>query len=313
MYILVSPFDRSFDDIWFTYFVPDFLQESVFLWVIVEIPFWKNIIYWVVLEIKNEIEKNINIKSIISVVYENKFLYDYQIELIKWISSNYFCLIHTVLYMFFPKNLFEKVKKGKFILEEKNALKYSENLDKTLTLEQQNIYDEIIKSSENKIFLFWITGSGKTEIYVNLIKKYLSLDKQILLLVPEIILTSQLADYLKKVFWNDVIVINSRVSEAQKTNYWISIYSWNAKIIVWTRSSLFYPYKNLWIIIVDEEHDNSYNSDNNPRFNSIEVVEKISDLLDIKVIFASGTPSVNNMYKAIKNKYKILNLFEEIK
>jgi len=100
MYIIVSPFDRSFDDIWFTYFVPDFLQESVFLWVIVEIPFWKNIIYWVVLEIKDKIEENVNIKSIISVVYQNKFLYDYQIELIKWISVNYFCLIHHVLYMF---------------------------------------------------------------------------------------------------------------------------------------------------------------------------------------------------------------------
>lgn len=313
MYILVSPFDRSFDDIWFTYFVPDFLQESIFLWVIVEIPFWKNIIYWVVLEIKEKIEENLNIKSIISVIYKNKFLYDYQIELIKWIASNYFCLIHQVLYMFFPKNLLEKIKKGKFNMEENKILKYEENIDKTLTIEQKKIYGEIIKSSENKIFLFWITGSGKTEIYVNLIKKYLSLDKQILLLVPEIILTSQLADYLKKVFWNDLIVLNSRVSEAKKTNYWISIYSWNAKIIVWTRSSLFYPYKNLWIIIVDEEHDNSYNSDNNPRFNSIEVVEKISELLDIKVIFASGTPSVNNMYKAIRNKYKILNLFEEIK
>jgi len=85
------------------------------------------------LEIKDKIEENVNIKSIISVVYQNKFLYDYQIELIKWISVNYFCLIHHVLYMFFPKNLFEKIKKGKFNMEENKILKYEENIDKTLT------------------------------------------------------------------------------------------------------------------------------------------------------------------------------------
>lgn len=314
MFVQIIPFDRSFDDLGFTYLVPDFLENSVFVWALVEIPFGNNIIKAIVIDIFNDFDnENISLKPIISVLYENQFLFNWQIEIIKWMAVYYFSLSHQVLWIFFPKNLLEKIDKNKFEFKASSKLNYNNNITKSLTPGQKEAYNQIKETDKNKILLFWITGSGKTEIYINLINDTLKSQKQVLLLVPEIILTSQVATNIQEVFWENVAILNSSVSRAKKTDIWQKIYSWDLKIIVWTRSSIFYPYSDLWLIIVDEEHDNSYISDSAPRYDSIEVVSKISDLLNIKLILASWTPAVSHMYKAIKEKYEIVNLFEEIK
>jgi primosomal protein N' (replication factor Y) len=116
---------------------------------------------------------------------------------------------------------------------------------------------------------------------------------------------------LKKVFWEQIIILHSGVSAAKKSQLWIDIYTWNAKIIVWTRSSLFYPYSNLWTIIVDEEHDNSYISDNAPRYNALEVAEKITDVYNIPLLLASWTPKVTTMYRWLKWDFTLLQLLEK--
>jgi primosomal protein N' (replication factor Y) len=93
----------------------------------------------------------------------------------------------------------------------------------------------------------------------------------------------------------------------------MDIYTGKAKVIIWTRSALFYPYNNLWSIIVDEEHDNSYVSDQAPRFHSLDIVNKISDLLNIPLLLASWTPSVTSMYKSVKWEYKQVSLLKKYK
>jgi primosomal protein N' (replication factor Y) len=93
----------------------------------------------------------------------------------------------------------------------------------------------------------------------------------------------------------------------------MDIYTGKAKIIIWTRSALFYPYNDLWSIIVDEEHDNSYVSDQSPRFHSLDIVNKISDLLNIPLLLASGTPSVTSMFKSVKWEYKQVSLLKKYK
>ncbi len=175
------------------------------------------------------------------------------------------------------------------------------------------MYMQIFVILEEKILFFWITWSWKTEIYINTIKDHLDAWEQSLLLVPEIILSNQLASKIKDVFWDDVLVINSTITEATKTKYFVDIMSWNAKIIIWTRSSLFYPYSNLWLIIIDEEHDNSYISDQSPRYNAIEIANKITDLNNNKLVLASWTPSIDSMYNGVKDYYKIVNLLEKYK
>jgi len=180
-----------------------------------------------------------------------------------------------------------------------------------LSQKQQETYEKIINSKNDKILFHWITWSWKTEIYMKIIEKNLKENKQTLVLVPEIILNSQIFERIEKIFPENIVLINSTISEAKKTKIRLDIYTQKSKIIVWTRSALFYPYKNLWTIIVDEEHDNSYYSDKNPRYSWVEVALKISELLKIKVILASGTPKINDMYKAIKWEFELISLMEK--
>jgi primosomal protein N' (replication factor Y) len=198
---------------------------------------------------------------------------------------------------------------------------YTFNFSNTLTQNQEKVYNDIKSSKNNKILLFWVTWSWKTEIYIKLIKDTLEAWKQSLFLIPEIILWNQILDKIKEVFWKDVIIINSTITEAQKTKYFLDILHNQAKIILWTRSALFYPYdNNLWLIIIDEEHDNSYISEKAPRYNAVEVAEKIAEISwklkaeswkEIKLLLASGTPSINSMYNWVKGKYELINLLEK--
>lgn len=316
MYALISPFFKSFDDQWLTYLVPDFLVWEIKQWQIVEIPFKENIEYWVIISLNNS--KNIDfddnkIKSLISIKDENIFLDKYRNKLLTRISSYYFTAIHNSNSLFFPKNLLEKIKKGKIDFNKIWNFDYKYNNQKDLNSEQLKSLNEIKSSKNNKILFYWLTWTWKTEIYINLIKEYIDNNKQVLFMIPEIILTNQLSKRIIDVFWEDVLIINSSITEASKTKNWLSINSWNAKIIIWTRSALFYPFNDLWLIIIDEEHDNSYISDSSPRYNTIEVAEKITELNWNKLILASWTPSVKSMYKWIKNEYEIVNLFNVYK
>src|SRR5690606_2652543 len=129
-----------------------------------------------------------------------------------------------------------------------------------LSEEQELAQAAIFKSFEthNITLLHGITGSGKTEIYINLIKKALDSDAQVLYLLPEIALTTQIVQRLKKVFGSSMGVYHSRFSDNERVEVWNGILNGNLKFVVGVRSSVFLPFDNLGLIIVDEEHDASY-------------------------------------------------------
>ncbi len=316
MYCLVSPFSNTFDTIWLIYYVPDFLVWDIILWQIVEIPLRDEIqiavVIWINSSLWNTPEDKI--KSLISIKYHHNFLWDYQIEILQFISSYYFTPIANSASLFFPKNLLEKIKKDTFIdFQTKNIYKYHDNISIEFSPAQKTAYDIISQSEKNKFLLYWITWSGKTQIYIQLIKDQLKNNKQSLLLIPEIILSNQISQTIKNTFWEDVLIINSTVSAARRTQYFSDIYNSKAKIIVGTRSALFYPYKDLWIIIVDEQHDGSFVSDQAPRYHGLDIVNKISDALNVKLVLASWTPSISSMYDSIKGKYQLVTLLEKYK
>ncbi len=315
MYILVSPFSKTFDEVWLIYFVPDFLSSQIKSWQIVEIPVRESIEIAVVLQVDVSIwdipeEK---IKSIVWIKNENIYLSEYQFSLIPWMAKNYFTAIHNVVSAFFPRNLREKIWKEtfSFIAKKEKAYNYVFNNVAEFSAAQQDVYNSISTWEHNKYLLHGVTWSGKTEIYIQLIQDNLEKGKQSLLLIPEIILTNQISDKIKKVFWEDVFVLNSTVTEAKKTEYWRDIYNNNAKIVVATRSGLLYPFTNLWLIIIDEEHDNSYISEQAPRFHALDLANEISDYTGCKLLLWSGTPSVKSMYSALKGKYKLVSLLEK--
>jgi len=315
MYSIVSPFTKTFDDLGLIYKIPDFLVWDIKLWQIVEIPLrtWSELA--LVLDIQEFITVSYDVSKIkeISCIFDERvFLNQYQLDTIPWISQYYFTPIHNATRLFFPKNLLWKIEKVKLELESKKQKQYSFDHNLDLSESQAKVYSEITDSTVQNILLYWITGSGKTEVYIKIIQDNILAGKQTLVMIPEIILTNQILTRLQKVFWKDVISINSSVTDATKTKHWVDIYTWNAKVIVWTRSSLFYPYNNLATIIIDEEHDNSYISDQAPRYNAIEVAQQITKLNWNKLILWSGTPSVATMYKSIKDdSFQVVNLLEK--
>lgn len=310
MLATVVIFWKSFDDIGFTYSIPE--NISAHQWMLVMVPWKEEVVLGVIIEVFETTTSDFVIKPIVSLYSSDIFLQSAQCRLIQWMAQYYFAGIHHVVGLFFPSNLLQKLQKRTFVWKKNMpSFEYTFTYNKILNSAQQEIFQHIIHSQKQHFLLYGVTWSGKTEIYIHLIAYYLKHNKQVLLLVPEIILTSQIFDRIQRVFWNEVFVLNSTVSDAKKTKYWESIYVWQAKVVVWTRSALFYPYNNLGLIIVDEEHDNSYISENTPRYDTIEVVKKMTELFDIKILLWSWTPKITHLYQWLKWEYEILNLFQE--
>lgn len=315
MYYRVIPFKRTFDTYGLIYSVPKNLQSDIFPGKIIVVPFRDTQELALCIHQVEESQLNCKIESIkdtISVQYEFIFLEQQQLKLICFIAQHYITPIHHALWLYFPRNLIEKILKN--TLEKIKISQYSyQSLNIVLSWEQEKIYKKIKWNSQNKHLIYGVTGSGKTQIYMKIIQDNLDLNKQTLLLIPEIILTSQIGERIKEAFWEDVIILHSGVTAAKKAKYWMDIHTGNAKIIIGTRSSLFYPYNNLGAIIIDEEHDSSYISDQAPRYHSLDIAEKLSELYNIPLILWSGTPRTTTFYRALKWEFQVLQLLEKYK
>ena len=185
------------------------------------------------------------------------------------------------------------------------------NDDVVLNEEQQKVAD-IIKNGGKKFYLLkGVTGSGKTEIYINLIKEAIKNGYGSLFLVPEISLTTQMTERLEKQFSDSVAILHSKLTDAEKRKEWTYIRTGEKKIVIGARSAIFAPVQNLKYIIIDEEHENTYKQDNNPRYHTKNVAIKRALIEgDVKVIFGSATPSFESYYQAEKNNIELVELKE---
>lgn len=180
-----------------------------------------------------------------------------------------------------------------------------------LSVEQQQTHYEILSSFKDHsiTLLHGITGSGKTEIYINLIKQALEGGSQVLYLLPEIALTTQIVQRLKKIFGKTMGIYHSRFSDNERVEVWNGILSGRFKFVVGVRSSIFLPFDNLGLIIVDEEHDASYKQqDPAPRYHARDVALIMSQMHHAKVLLGSATPSVETYYHAGLGKYGFVKL-----
>lgn len=166
--------------------------------------------------------------------------------------------------------------------------------------------------NSNVVNLLGVTSSGKTEIYISLIIEYLKSGKSVLFLVPEIALTTQLVLRFKEFFSNELIVYHSSISQNIRHEIWNELNSTNSsKIILGVRSSIFLPHKNLSLIIVDEEHENSYKQfDPMPRYNARDCAIFLSKFLNINCLLGSATPSLETYNNSINNKFSLVELKE---
>ena len=182
---------------------------------------------------------------------------------------------------------------------------------KKLSVNQNNALIEIESNflEKNVSLLHGVTSSGKTEIYVNLIEKELEKNNQVLYLVPEISLTTQLIVRLKKYFGDKLLVYHSKYSLDQRTETWKNVLKSSGKIILGARSSIFLPYNSLSLIIVDEEHENAFKQFNPaPRYNARDCAIYLGMLHNAKTLLGSATPSIESYFNAISNKYGLIKL-----
>ena len=183
---------------------------------------------------------------------------------------------------------------------------------KKLNQEQQKCFDGINLSIEKNEFsknlIYGITGSGKTEIYLQLIQRVLEKERAAIVLVPEISLTPQMVDRFLARFGEIVAVLHSRLSTGERYDEWQKIAIGEKKIVIGARSAIFAPIKNLGIIIIDEEHDISYKSDMTPRYNAKDLSKYIAEKNNCPLVLGSATPEISTMYNAKKNDISLYTL-----
>ena len=210
------------------------------------------------------------------------------------------------------------IEKGyiSFDIVGKNRNPFSEDIATsvafTLTDKQKNAVDSIINNKNLFNLLFGVTGSGKTEVYMQVINHALKMGKTAIMLVPEISLTPKTVKQFRSRFGDKVAVLHSGLSDGEKFDEWYRLYTGEATIAVGARSAIFAPITNVGAIIIDEEHDSSYQSDNNPRFETITVAKIRAKYNNCPLVLGSATPTIESFYKAQIGEYNLITLDKRI-
>ncbi len=287
-----------------TYELPEDMKSEP--GTIVEIPLRNNKTRGIILSAHDH-EPTFKTKKIIGEIVNIPHLRPWQVELMKHIADYYFCPLYKALKLFLPSTIIKSKKTIADPIGEEETT--TDELNKHELSNDQKSVLEGIRSTEKRVsLLFGVTGSGKTEIYMRLAEDQLKQGKQALILIPEISLTPQTLNRFEKRFPNQTSVINSQISIKERKEHWQRISSGSARVVVGSRSAIFAPFKDLGLIVIDEEHEPSYKQDQSPRYNTISIAEKIAVLVDIKVLLGSATPSLESFHKAKTGTYGLFEL-----
>lgn len=190
--------------------------------------------------------------------------------------------------------------------------KYGKTVAYKPTDEQKKVIDYLYSSIDSEkneeILLRGVTGSGKTEVFLQAIEKVINNGKNAIMLVPEISLTPQMVRRFVSRFGNRVAVIHSALSQGERFDQWNKIRNGEVKVVVGARSAIFAPFRNIGIIILDEEHENSYKSETSPRYHAIDVAAKRAKDENCILLLASATPSISEYYKAKQGAYTLFEM-----
>jgi primosomal protein N' (replication factor Y) len=306
----------------FTYFVPPPLEaqllnrrSQIVIGSLVRVPFGKNQLHTgVVAEIRKDIpEKLDKIKPIDAVLSEGAMVLSTQLRFWEWLSQYYLCNIGAIFKAALPPAFIEKGLLHHFRSKNLRNLSPLKNLS-PLSPPQQQAYSEIKSAFLTKevCLLHGVTAGGKTEIYTHLIQDTLNQGKQVLYLLPEIALTTQITSRLQQFFGKKMSVYHSKINHHERKDIWEN----NCPMILGVRSSVFLPFRNLGLVIVDEEHEPSYKQqDPAPRYHARNAAIVLASLHGAKTVLGSATPSVESFHNAQTGKYGYVRLdkrFESI-
>ena len=265
---------------------------------IVEIPIGKKTVVGVVY--KKVAEPSFKTRTIESIVSQ-KPLPAHLLKLSLWMQNYYQTPLAQILGSILPSGI-TKTRRKNTESSEVSDKKVGYRTNFLFTSQQQKAIEKIEKTNHGTIILHGITGSGKTEVYIDQAQKTITNGKSVILLVPEIALTSQLVLNFSQVF-GDISILHSRMTEAEKHKTWMKIHQ-NPKpqVIIGARSALFAPVDNLGLIIIDEAHEPSFKQEQTPKYSALRASSFLANELKIKTIFGSATPLVEDYYIASTDK-----------
>ncbi len=299
----------------FQYRIPEKLEGSIMLGSLISAPFGKGDrqLKGYVVNITDEpaIEPE-RIKDLSSLIYadKNERSMDNLLKLAAWMKERYGGTMINALKCVLPvKAAVRKTKTREDIILEKKDIAPIKPSD-----EQKAVTDAITadyeKGDRTPSLIHGVTGSGKTEIYINIIEKVVQSGKQAIMLIPEISLTYQTTQRFYDRFGDRVSYLHSRLSRGERYDRFQRAKNGELDVIIGPRSALFTPFPDLGIVVMDEEHDNSYRSESMPKYNTREVAEKLCDLTGAAFVMGSATPSLDAYYKAKTGEYRLYKLKE---
>ncbi|MFH1836679.1 MAG: primosomal protein N', partial [Candidatus Omnitrophota bacterium] len=255
-------------------------------------------------------------KPLLDIIDEEPIFNADMIALAAWIKDNYFCSWGEALEAMIPGPLKHgKIKMMPRVNEEAERVVPTE--PHIPNIEQSSVLGDInkcIDDNKHKVFLLHgITGSGKTEVYLQAMESVMARGKTGVILVPEISLTPQTVERFVSRFGQRVAVFHSKMLQSVKLLEWKRIKSGEARIVVGPRSAIFSPFEDLGLIVIDEEHEPSYKQDDVPRYHAREVAIERARMSGAPVILGTATPSLESYFKAISGEYKLIELTQRIK
>lgn len=267
----------------------------------VSVPFGKRKLVGYVVKVLDDYPLDFEVKDIIKSIDKEPIFTTELLDTAKWMSKVYISSIGQILSMMIPS--------GK--RESESAL-FSAEEDfspiKKLSDEQQEALNNIISNPGDTFYLYGVTGSGKSEVYLRAAEEVIKKGKKVIYLVPEITLTHQLLSDISLRFSNRVALLHSALTPSQRLKHWHRIINGEADIAIGARSAVFAPFKDVGLIIIDEEHENSYKSGQTPRYHARQVAQKRAANMHSTLVMGSATPSLEAYLSMKKGLMKRLDL-----
>ena len=268
----------------------------------VMVPFGKRNLQAYVIDVMDKAPSvDFEIKGITRVIDKEPIFDRKDYELAVWMEKFYFSSRGEVLDTMIPGGRRDTVFSG---LDADEAMPRP---DVTLSEEQENAVKTIMETDHRMYYLFGVTGSGKTEVFLRCAEKVIAEGGQVIYLVPEITLTHQLALQVLKRFQNNVAILHSGLTDSQRIAQWRRIKRSEVGLVIGARSAVFAPFSNLKMIIIDEEHENSYKSGNAPRYHARQVAQKRISDCGGKLLMGSATPSLES-WQMMKDPSKMVRI-----
>jgi primosomal protein N' (replication factor Y) len=271
----------------FTYSVPEALQPSMLFGRRVVVPFGKREMTGYVVKDLDEFTASYTVKSIKRVIDDGPLFTPMLLDLAHWMSRLYLCSQGEALSVMIPGG---RRDASIPVLEIEEDISFEPV--QTLSEEQAYAIDTICKREKSMYYLYGVTGSGKSEVFLRCAEQVIAQGKSVIYLVPEITLTVQLAKQVTTRFFNKVAILHSSLTPSQRLKQYKRIINNEVQLIIGARSAVFAPCTNLGMIIVDEEHENSYKSGNTPRYHARQIAQRRCSVEGAVLLMGSATPSL---------------------